>query len=110
VAVRRSPVIERRVISPGEQELRDLIGDDESGDIGPRACAIVELVPRYLGGLSFQIEHHLFPEGLHIHHPRISRIVEASCLEYGVHYLVQEGVISAATSPCRWLGPKGGAR
>ncbi len=39
-----------------------------------------------LGGLNFQIEHHLFPRISHIHYPAISKVVEATCQDFGVRY------------------------
>ncbi len=44
------------------------------------------LVTWYLGGLNFQIEHHLFPQIAHIHYPTIAPTVEAVCREFGVRY------------------------
>ncbi len=32
-----------------------------------------------LGGLNFQIEHHLFPGYAHNHYPAIAKIVEVAC-------------------------------
>jgi linoleoyl-CoA desaturase len=39
-----------------------------------------------VGGLNFQIEHHLFPRISHIHYPAISKIIKQACEEYGVVY------------------------
>ena len=39
-----------------------------------------------IGGLNFQIEHHLFPRISHVHYPLVARVVEAACREYGVTY------------------------
>jgi linoleoyl-CoA desaturase len=39
-----------------------------------------------LGGLNFQIEHHLFPRISHIHYPAISKIVRQVCSEYKIVY------------------------
>lgn len=41
----------------------------------------------YVGGLNFQVEHHLFPLICHVHYPEISKIVKATAEEYGVPYL-----------------------
>ena len=38
------------------------------------------------GGLNFQIEHHLFPQTCHVHYPKISKIVEATAMRYGIPY------------------------
>lgn len=40
----------------------------------------------YLGGLNFQIEHHLFPRVSHSHYPAINRIVMKTCSEFRVPY------------------------
>jgi linoleoyl-CoA desaturase len=40
----------------------------------------------FLGGLNFQIEHHLFPDISHIHYPVISRIVKETANEFNVPY------------------------
>ena len=37
-----------------------------------------------LGGLNFQIEHHLFPRISHVHYPTISSLVEQTCREFGI--------------------------
>jgi linoleoyl-CoA desaturase len=46
-----------------------------------------KLISWFTGGLNFQIEHHLFPNISHIHYPQISKIVKATCREYGIPYL-----------------------
>jgi linoleoyl-CoA desaturase len=40
----------------------------------------------YLGGLNYQIEHHLFPKICHVHYPALSPIVEATCAAHGVRH------------------------
>lgn len=40
----------------------------------------------FAGGLNFQIEHHLFPNVCHIHHPAISKIVQQTAKEFGLPY------------------------
>jgi len=40
-----------------------------------------------VGGLNFQIEHHLFPNISHIHYPAISKIIKETCREYGIPYI-----------------------
>ncbi|MEX0845958.1 MAG: acyl-CoA desaturase [Balneolaceae bacterium] len=40
----------------------------------------------YVGGLNFQIEHHLFPKICSIHYPVISRIVEETANDFGIPY------------------------
>ena len=45
------------------------------------------LISWLVGGLNFQIEHHLFPKVSHIHYPAISKIIKQTCAEYGVKYI-----------------------
>lgn len=40
-----------------------------------------------LGGLNFQVEHHLFPRISHVHYPQINRMVKETCREFGIAYL-----------------------
>lgn len=48
-----------------------------------------KLLSWYIGGLNFQIEHHLFPQICHVHYPQISKIVARVAQEYNVPYNVQ---------------------
>jgi linoleoyl-CoA desaturase len=56
-----------------------------------------------LGGLNFQIEHHLFPRICHVNYPGISRVVEATCREFGVRYSEHASVWAGMVSHFRWL-------
>jgi linoleoyl-CoA desaturase len=40
-----------------------------------------------VGGLNFQIEHHLFSTIYHFHYPEISEIVKNTAEEFGIPYL-----------------------
>jgi len=40
-----------------------------------------------VGGLNFQIEHHLFPKISHVHYPAISVIIRKACEDYGIRYI-----------------------
>lgn len=57
----------------------------------------------YLGGLNYQVEHHLFPRVSHIHYPSIAPIVEQTCRDHGVPYSVNRGFLQAVGSHFRWL-------
>lgn len=57
----------------------------------------------YLGGLNYQIEHHLFPKVSHIHYPKIASIVKATCLEFEVPYQSHPTVRAAVGSHYRLL-------
>ncbi|MGB0868345.1 MAG: fatty acid desaturase family protein [Flavobacteriales bacterium] len=52
----------------------------------------------FIGGLNFQIEHHLFPNICHIHYKGISKIVKETALEYGVPYYEHKTFYSAVKS------------
>ncbi|MBT8144217.1 MAG: acyl-CoA desaturase, partial [Gammaproteobacteria bacterium] len=38
----------------------------------------------YLGGLNFQVVHHLFPKICHVHYAALSKLVEETCRQYGI--------------------------
>jgi linoleoyl-CoA desaturase len=62
-----------------------------------------------LGGLNFQIEHHLFARICHVNYPAISGVVEATCAEYGVRYSQNTTLLAALVSHFRWLRRLGAA-
>lgn len=68
-------------------------------DFAPRNPVLTWLV----GGLNCQVEHHLFPQICHIHYPRLSRIVEETCRDFGVTYLKNNTLLSGIASHYRWL-------
>jgi linoleoyl-CoA desaturase len=57
----------------------------------------------YIGGLNFQVEHHLFPTICHVHYPEVAKIVEATTKEYGIPYLVNDSFGKALGSHVRTL-------
>ncbi|MCF8425502.1 MAG: acyl-CoA desaturase [Bacteroidia bacterium] len=57
----------------------------------------------YVGGLNFQVEHHLFPNICHLHYPKISKIVEATAKKYGFPYLSNPTLIGAVKSHLKRL-------
>jgi linoleoyl-CoA desaturase len=61
------------------------------------------LLSWYIGGLNFQIEHHIFPNICHIHYPKIAPIVEATALEYGIPYILKPTLGAALMSHSRKL-------
>ena len=40
-----------------------------------------------LGGLNFQVEHHLFPKISHVHYPAVNEMVQKVCHEYNIKYI-----------------------
>lgn len=57
----------------------------------------------YVGGLNFQIEHHLFPNVCHVHYKKISGIVKQTALEFGLPYKSEPTFFSALASHGRLL-------
>jgi linoleoyl-CoA desaturase len=57
----------------------------------------------YLGGLNFQVEHHLFPRVSHVHYAALSAIVERTCAEHGVRYRAQPSFGAALAANVSWL-------
>lgn len=62
-----------------------------------------KLLSWYVGGLNFQVEHHLFPTICHVHYPEISKIVKATAEEFGVPYLENKTFMQAVSSHLRTL-------
>jgi linoleoyl-CoA desaturase len=57
-----------------------------------------KIISWFVGGLNFQIEHHLFPRVSHIHYPAISSIIKKECnnhhLPYNSYPTLNEAFIS----------------
>ncbi len=66
-----------------------------------------KLVSWLVGGLNFQIEHHLFPKISHIHYPAISKIIKQACIEYGINYIEYSRVRYAIASHVAYLKQMG---
>src|SRR5690606_40660387 len=49
----------------------------------------------FVGGLNFQIEHHLFSNICHTHYREISKIVSATAQEFGIKYNQQKSFARA---------------
>lgn len=62
-----------------------------------------KLLSWYIGGLNFQIEHHLFPKICSIHYPEISKIVEKTANEFDIPYNHHETFREAVASHYRTL-------
>jgi linoleoyl-CoA desaturase len=63
----------------------------------------------YLGGLNFQVEHHLFPAICHIHYPAIAPIVKETAKEFGIPYLENPSFLIAVISHIKMLRAYGKA-
>ncbi|HTN08500.1 acyl-CoA desaturase [Agriterribacter sp.] len=56
-----------------------------------------------VGGLNFQIEHHLFPRISHIHYPAISKIVQQTCQQFDLEYIYYPSLGAAVASHYRFM-------
>lgn len=61
------------------------------------------LIRWYVGGLNYQVEHHLFTRICHIHYPALAEIVEQVCREHGVRYRSQPTMRAALAANLRYL-------
>jgi linoleoyl-CoA desaturase len=57
----------------------------------------------YVGGLNFQIEHHLFPNICHVHYRKIAGIVKETANEFGLPYRSARTFLGALSSHARLL-------
>lgn len=63
----------------------------------------------FLGGLNYQLEHHLFPRVCHAHYPALAPLVREVCEAHGLTYRVMPSVRAALASHARWLKAMGRA-
>ena len=56
-----------------------------------------------VGGLNFQVEHHLFPNICHVHYRNLSKIVKATAEEYNIPYYQHETFRGAVKSHFKLL-------
>jgi linoleoyl-CoA desaturase len=57
----------------------------------------------FIGGLNYQIEHHLFPNISHVHYPKISDIVKNTAKEFKIPYHEYKSLRAALVSHLRRL-------
>ena len=68
-----------------------------------------KVISWFVGGLNYQIEHHLFPKVSHVHYPAISKIVISKSKEYNLPYNQYPTMMQALASHFRvmkYLGKK----
>ncbi len=68
-----------------------------------------KVISWFVGGLNFQIEHHLFPKVSHVHYPAISKIVAQKCKEYNLpynHYNTMRGALASHLRVMKQLGER----
>ena len=62
-----------------------------------------QLLTWYVGGLNFQVEHHLFPRICHVHYPMLRNIVMSVAARHGVPYHYPPTLTAALRSHLRQL-------
>lgn len=76
-------------------------------DIRCRVPGIRRFVHWLMGGLDFQIEHHLAPKLPHTMYPQIAKKLQQVCAERGIEYRTHPSITSAVRSHARWLREMG---
>jgi linoleoyl-CoA desaturase len=66
-----------------------------------------KLISILVGGLNFQIEHHLFPKISHVHYPAISEIIRNTCREFNIPYIEYPKMRLAVASHVAYLKEMG---
>jgi len=70
-----------------------------TSDYSPRSSVFSWLI----GGLNYQIEHHLFPNISHVHYKGISSLVKETAYKYKLPYHVQPNFFSAVSNHVQML-------
>jgi len=61
----------------------------------------------YMGGLNFQIEHHLFAKISHVHYRKISSIVKNTCKEFDIRYTSYSNFLKSFFNHLKFLHEMG---
>jgi len=97
------------VVSTSEYPLPDENGNIESNWAIHQLLTTSDFSPGskifswMIGGLNYQVEHHLFPNICHIHYKGISRLVKETASKYGLPYHVQPTFFSAVRNHAKML-------
>ncbi len=62
-----------------------------------------KVISWFVGGLNYQIEHHLFPRVSHVHYPAISKIVKETCAKHDIYYCEFPTMSRAVVSHFRFM-------
>jgi len=62
-----------------------------------------KIISWFVGGLNFQVEHHLFPRVSHIHYPAISNLVAQACKKHNLPYNQYDTMSAAVLSHFRMM-------
>lgn len=66
-----------------------------------------KIINWFVGGLNYQVEHHLFPTICHVHYPAISKIVKETAAEFNLPYMSYQKFSDALKAHVRHLGEMG---
>jgi linoleoyl-CoA desaturase len=61
------------------------------------------MVSWMIGGLNYQVEHHLFPNISHVHYKKLSQVVKETAHEYNLPYHFQQTFFKAVAGHMRML-------
>lgn len=76
-----------------------------TSDFSPKS----RIMAWFIGGLNYQVEHHLFPHISHVHYPKIAAIVRETAQQYGLPYKVMPNFVYALREHGRMLWKMGRA-
>ena len=57
----------------------------------------------WVGGLNFQVEHHLFPRISHVHYPALNKILKETCEKHNIKYIEYNTMFAAIRSHLLYL-------
>ena len=72
---------------------------ETTSNFAPKSTILYWLI----GGLNYQVEHHLFPNICHVHYKKISKIVKATAEEFNLPYHSEPTFFSALRSHGKML-------
>lgn len=90
------------VTTDGKSRMEDAWAEHEVANtcnFSPRS----KIMSWLIGGLNYQIEHHLFAGVCHVHYPKIAPIVKSTALEFGLPYNEQPTFLKALLEHTRML-------
>ncbi|UZD22511.1 acyl-CoA desaturase [Algoriphagus halophytocola] len=90
------PVADHEGIVEGERMLHQLA---TTCNFSPNSRAL----GWFVGGLNYQVEHHLFPDICHVHYRKIAPIVKATAQEFNVPYYSKPNFILAVLDHFKML-------
>jgi linoleoyl-CoA desaturase len=97
------------VVTTSEYPLPDKDGTMENNWAVHQLLTTSDFAPKnkllswLIGGLNYQVEHHLFPNISHVHYPKIASIVKEMAQKYGLPYHIQPGFFAAIREHAKML-------